>query len=372
MVGASAQCRSSTITSSGRSAAACRSSCNTASKSFLRSFGCSLTRPARRCGRPTQLRDEPSQQPCRGLETRLIGQPWPVRGTVAEGLHERLVGRHALRVRPSVQHGAALGAHLGGEARRQARLADPWLTAEGDQPSVAARRLRPALAQLPQRLHSADERPLLRAGQRAWQRHSGWKRPRRAGHSGPSSQCPKPTPAIASLGASRLHGPCVSSTPRCRVPRLIATKHLLPSRGRAQDPRAYAAASRSADHHDRRSANYRGSSDVAYCSPRSHLVTAGRLLPSTRASRRTCSSNWSALDPLHRPIASRHGSPLSQSLQRGVDLSARRGARRRALPLDLDVDLLAEHGDFTRGLNADPDLGARDREHANLDLRRRS
>jgi hypothetical protein len=58
----------------------------------------------------------------------------------------------------------------------------------------------------------------------------------------------------------------------------------------------------------------------------------------------------------------------TQALERFVDLGACRAARRAFLLLDLEVDLFAEYRDFARGVDADPDLFAHDREHGDLDL----
>ena len=149
-----------------------------------------------RCGGPTELRDKPSQQLHRGLEARLISQPWPARRVVPKRLHERLIRRHAFLVGAPIQHETGLGVHLGGEPRRQARLADPRLTGEGHQAAVSAPRLRPKFAQPPQRRRPAHERPLLRAPQLARQRH------RRPGH-GPRSRARR---SGTRLQTARSHG----------------------------------------------------------------------------------------------------------------------------------------------------------------------
>ena len=111
-------------------------------------------------------------------------------------LHERLIRRHAFLVGAPIQHEAGLGVHLGGEPRRQARLADPRLTGEGHQAAVSAPRLDAKFAQPPQRRRPAHERPLLRAPQLARQRH------RRPGH-GPRSRARR---SGTRLQTARSHG----------------------------------------------------------------------------------------------------------------------------------------------------------------------
>jgi N-acetylglutamate synthase len=61
---------------------------------------------------------------------------------------------------------------------------------------------------------------------------------------------------------------------------------------------------------------------------------------------------------------------LAQLAQRLVDLGPHVGARHLlgALLLDLEVDLLAEDGDFPRGLDPDAHLLAHDRKHGHLDV----
>src|SRR5215210_6341015 len=62
----------------------------------------------------------------------------------------------------------------------------------------------------------------------------------------------------------------------------------------------------------------------------------------------------------------------AQPVQRGVHLGPYAGARELALAaallLDLEVDLLAEHGDVARCLDSDPHLLAHDRENRHLDV----
>src|SRR5918997_1142452 len=55
-------------------------------------------------------------------------------------------------------------------------------------------------------------------------------------------------------------------------------------------------------------------------------------------------------------------------LERIIDLRARTGAGGDVLLLDLEVDLLAEHRDVPRGLDADTDLLAHDRQDRDLDV----
>ena len=162
----------------------------------------------RRCDRPTQLRDEPSQQPCRGLETRLVGQPWPVRGTVAETLHERLVGRHALHVRASIQapchpqptpqrQTAPPTASCRSLAHRRARPAR-----RGRAPTPTSARATAAAAPPGRRTAARPRGPTPVAAATAARKRSrkarGTLRDRVAG-------AWTPTPAIASLGARRAH-----------------------------------------------------------------------------------------------------------------------------------------------------------------------
>src|ERR1044071_964142 len=58
----------------------------------------------------------------------------------------------------------------------------------------------------------------------------------------------------------------------------------------------------------------------------------------------------------------------AQALQGVIDLGTSRSAGGDVLLLDLEIDLLAEHRNVPRGLNADTDLLAHDREHRNLDV----
>src|SRR5215216_5413034 len=58
----------------------------------------------------------------------------------------------------------------------------------------------------------------------------------------------------------------------------------------------------------------------------------------------------------------------AQTLERVVDLGPRARPRRDVLLLDLEIDLLAEHRDVPRGLDADADLLAHDRQDRDLDV----
>ena len=109
---------------------------------------------------PAELGDERRE--------RLDVHPGEVAGVgrvVAQRLHERLVGHDGLLVDAAVQHDRAGLVHLGGEARRQPRLAHAGVARQHDDAALAGGRALPAGAQDGELGLAADERALLAAGE---------------------------------------------------------------------------------------------------------------------------------------------------------------------------------------------------------------
>ena len=102
-------------------------------------------------------------------------------GVVPDGFDEGLVRDDGLLVDPPVQHRGAVHVRLGGEARRQPRLAHARLAGHHDDAGLPAGDPLPAAAQHAQRGLAADERALLTAREHGRERDRHRRRGRPVG-----------------------------------------------------------------------------------------------------------------------------------------------------------------------------------------------